>query len=196
MINIVLAGVGGQGTVLASKLISLMLMDKGYYVKCNETIGMAQMGGAVSSHLRASKDKIYSPFVNEGGADMILAFEPAEALRNIRFANKETKIIINEEPIKPVTDTLSKKDYKVEDIIQEIKDTFPNTLSVNLIDFLDREIASRKPLNISIIGMALGLGLADLSLEDGKEAIKKHMPERFQEMNLIALEKGYQIGAN
>ena len=98
--DILICGVGGQGTVLASKIIAASAMDEGSAVHSAETIGMAQRGGSVTSHVRIGE--AYAPLITQGAADMILAFEPAEAVRNLGYLKKDGIVIVNRVPVKPV----------------------------------------------------------------------------------------------
>ena len=102
--DILICGVGGQGTVLASKIIAASAMDEGSAVHSAETIGMAQRGGSVTSHVRIGE--AYAPLIPQGAADMILAFEPAEAVRNLGYLKKDGIVIVNRVPVKPVTESL------------------------------------------------------------------------------------------
>ena len=107
--NILICGVGGQGTVLASKIIAASAMIEGSAVHSAETIGMAQRGGSVTSHVRIGE--AYSPLIPYGTADMILAFEPAEAVRNLIYLKKGGIVIVNSVPVKPVTESLADTGY-------------------------------------------------------------------------------------
>ncbi len=191
MIEVVFGGVGGQGVVLASRMMALILMEEGYSIKSTETIGMAQMGGAVTSHLRASKGLIHSPFVRLGGADYIIAFEPAEAVRNAKYAGPEAMFLINERGIKPVTDTLAKEDYNPDGEIESLKRDFEKVHSLDLEGFLE-ELGSKRPLNIIYVGMAMAL--MGISKALGLEVLGKNIPERFLVINEKAFEEGYRLG--
>lgn len=107
--DILICGVGGQGTVLASKIIAASAMDEGSAVHSAETIGMAQRGGSVTSHVRIGE--AYAPLIPQGAADMILAFEPAEAVRNLGYLKKDGIVIVNRVPVKPVTESLQDTGY-------------------------------------------------------------------------------------
>ena len=102
MTDIVLCGVGGQGTVLASKMIAAAAMEKGLGVMSAETIGMAQKGGSVFSHLRVGDD-MQTPMIAKGAADIIIAFEPAEAVRMLPYLKDDGKMVVNSHAVKPVT---------------------------------------------------------------------------------------------
>lgn len=111
--DILLCGVGGQGTVLASKLIAAAAMREGHTVHSAETIGMAQRGGSVTSHIRIGAD-IGSPLIPFGAADMILAFEPAEAVRNLHYLKPDGIVIVNRTPVCPTTESLSEAGLNVQ----------------------------------------------------------------------------------
>lgn len=189
MFQCVLAGVGGQGTVLASRLIALAYMKENYHVKTTETIGMAQRGGSVTSHIRASKEAIHSTFVKEHSADLLLAFEPGEALRNIRFAHPKTTIIIHRQAVKPVTDALSKKDYDTEKIIQALQQDFTD---VQICDFTDtlNEWKTNKVLNTLMLGFAKESSFPELSEQSFLHAMEELLPEKILPLNKKALELG------
>lgn len=191
MINILLAGVGGQGTILASSLIQNAYLRQGSYVKSTETIGMAQMGGSVNSHIRSGQ-RVYSPFVPEAGADLVFAFEPAEGARNIKYTNKDTVVIANTIPIKPVTDTLSKEDYDFEKAL----DVLEGQTRLYRCDFnnLFEEIGTNKPLNIAMVGFALGLDLLGIEKAQIEELLRELMPDKILAMNLRALDYGIEKG--
>ena len=100
--DIMICGVGGQGTVLASKIIAASAMEEGNTVHSAETIGMAQRGGPVTSHVRIGEDA-FSPLIPVGGADLLIAFEPSEAVRNLRYLKKDGFVIVNRVPVMPTT---------------------------------------------------------------------------------------------
>ena len=116
--NIILCGVGGQGTVLASRLISSAAMARDIPVLSAETIGMAQRGGSVFSHVRMSTDEVlYSPMIAKGEADLIIAFEPGEAVRLLPFLKPDGQMIVSSRPVMPVTAALSDTGYRAEDML-------------------------------------------------------------------------------
>lgn len=120
--NLIIAGVGGQGNILASGLVGLAATAAGYRVVVGETYGASQRGGSVMSHLRFSRQKEYGPLVPYGQADLIIAFEPLEALRVAsKYANPETVVIANTTPVYPVSVTLNEADYpETENILSAI----------------------------------------------------------------------------
>ena len=118
--DILLCGVGGQGTVLASKLIASAAMRDGNIVHSAETIGMAQRGGSVTSHVRIG-EKASAPLNPLGSADLILAFEPSEAVRNLKYLKKDGVVIVNSVPVKPVTESLKSTGYDGSEMIEYLK---------------------------------------------------------------------------
>ena len=116
--NIILCGVGGQGTVLASRLISSAAMARSIPVLSAETIGMAQRGGSVFSHVRMSTDDtLYSPMIARGEADLILGFEPGEAVRMLPFLKPDGQMVISSRPVMPVTAALADTGYRAEPLL-------------------------------------------------------------------------------
>lgn len=119
--SIMLVGVGGQGTILASKLLTIGLMEAGYDVKMSEIHGMSQRGGSVSSQVRYSDDNVYSPVIEIGGADMIVSFEKMEALRYLKYLKPEGKVVVNNYRLNSVSTLVGKFEYKEEEIDLELK---------------------------------------------------------------------------
>jgi indolepyruvate ferredoxin oxidoreductase beta subunit len=118
--DILLCGVGGQGTVLASKLIASAAMRCGNVVHSAETIGMAQRGGSVTSHIRIG-ERASSPLIPLGSADILIAFEPAEAVRNLPYLKKDGVVIVNSTPVKPTTEALQETGYDGREMIAYLK---------------------------------------------------------------------------
>ena len=114
--NCILCGVGGQGTVLASKLIAQSAMQKGMFARTAETIGMAQRGGSVVSHVRTG-DQVPSPLIPEHEADVLIGFEPAEAVRTLRYLKKDGTVVVNTRGIQPVTASLTGKGYPEQEML-------------------------------------------------------------------------------
>ncbi len=191
--DILLCGVGGQGTVLASKLIASAAMRAGETVHSAETIGMAQRGGSVTSHVRIG-DKAYSPLIPVGSADMILAFEPAEAVRNLRYLKKDGIVIVNSVPVKPVTESLRNTGYDGSEMIEYLKKKCERVVVVNAEDIC-AGVGSSKVFNVAILGVAVGTGKTGLSREDVLAEISLRVKEKFVEMNYKAFSEGERIGA-
>ena len=188
--NIVLCGVGGQGTVLASKLIATAAMGRGIPVKTAETIGMAQRGGSVFSHVRVG-DGAASPLVGRGTADVIVAFEPAEAVRQLPFLRRGGAVVVSNRPVVPVSAMTGGPAYDLEAIMgylraQEASGRIGD-LAVVDADRAAQELGSAKCLNVVLLGAAVRSGALGLSAEDVRSAIHERVPARFWELNDRAL---------
>lgn len=186
--NIILCGVGGQGTVLASKLIAAAAMKKEIPVMSAETIGMAQRGGSVFSHLRMGEN-VYSPMIARGTADMILGFEPGETVRMLPYLKEGGQVVVSSRAIKPVTATLSGSSYNGREMLSCLESHVKNLLIVDAEKACE-EIGSSKVLNILLLGAAIRSKALGLSEEDIKNAITDRLPEKFHELNFRALEYG------
>ena len=188
--DIMICGVGGQGTVLASKLIAASAMNEGSAVHSAETIGMAQRGGPVTSHVRVGDDA-FSPLIPIGGADLLIAFEPSEAVRNLRYLKKDGFVIVNRVPMKPTSlGGAEGYDGKAEiDFIRSKRECL-----VVDSDELCAPFGSSKFFNVAVLGAAAGSGELGISADMIRNTIIKIVPERFHEKNLAAFEAGYKIG--
>lgn len=183
-----LCGVGGQGTVLASKLIAYAALDKGMFVRTTETIGMAQRGGSVVSHVRMG-DEIHSPLIPKGQADVMIAFEPAEAVRNLSYLKESGVAVVNMKAVKPVTATLSNTEYTGQEMIGYLKKHVKNLILVDG-EAVCAEVGSAKVLNVTLLGAALASNVLNLSLEEMEKEIEIHVKKQFVEMNKKALAHG------
>ena len=183
--NIILCGVGGQGTVLASRLISAAAMARNIPVLSAETIGMAQRGGSVFSHLRMGEG-IHSPMIARGEADLLLGFEPGEAARMLPFLRPGGQVIVSSRPVTPVMAALSGETYRAEPMLDYLKTQVPSLLVVDGERAM-REVGSPKVLNLILLGAALRSGALGLAEADLLEAMHRLIPEKFYELNLRAL---------
>lgn len=185
--DILLCGVGGQGTVLASKLIAAAAMAKGNTVHSAETIGMAQRGGSVTSHIRIG-DAACSPLIPHGGADILIAFEPSEAVRNLGYLKPDGIVIVNTVPVKPTTESLNPTGYDGTDMVEYIKSKCTCvTVDANI---LCAPLSSAKFFNVAVLGILIASKRLDIDEETMKNEIVKRVPERFVDINLKALEIG------
>lgn len=189
--SVILCGVGGQGTVLASKLISYAAMAKGEDVKSAETIGMAQRGGSVTSHVRIGENA-FSPLIPQGKADVMIAFEPAEAVRNLSYIKKDGVVIVSKKAVKPVTASLSKKVYEGKDMLDYLEKKVKRLLVVDGEKAM-AELGSSKVLNVVLLGAAIASDEIDLSMDEIRAAIDAKVPEKFHELNNRALEAGARL---
>jgi Pyruvate:ferredoxin oxidoreductase and related 2-oxoacid:ferredoxin oxidoreductases, gamma subunit len=183
MINCLIAGVGGQGTVLASKLIAVAAMEKGLAVRTTETIGMAQRGGSVVSHVRMG-DIIHAPLIPIGEADLIIAFEPAEAVRVLPYLKKGGHVIVCDSPIQPAAGG----NYDVQGMLAYLKDTAANTAIINGEGLFSK--CEAKALNVALLGAALECGVLPFDRASFVNTIRNGVPERFLTMNLNAFDVG------
>ncbi len=185
-VNIVLCGVGGQGTILASKLISASAMAKGIPVKSAETIGMAQRGGSVFSNIRLGEDAT-CPMIAVGTADIIIAFEPGEAVRLLPYLKKGGTVVVSCRPVMPVTAALAGSDYEGTEMMEYLESTVEHMVAVDTVTAC-RELGSTKVLNLLLLGVAAASGALGLDIEDIRQAVVKRVPERFHELNFKALD--------
>lgn len=189
--NCLLCGVGGQGVILASKLIAYAAMEKGLQVRTSETIGMSQRGGSVVSHVRMG-EIVHSPMIPKGSADVLMAFEPAEAVRNLSYLKEDGVVVVDKKAVKPVTSTLSQSDYDGQEMLSYLLKKVKNLYIIDG-DEVCEQAGSSKVLNVVLLGVALGSGVLDIALDEMKEEIKKHVKPQFVEMNIKALELGANV---
>lgn len=182
--NIFICGVGGQGTVLAAKVISQVALSRGEKVLSAETIGMAQRGGCVVSHVRIGND-VYSPLIPEGQADIIIAFEASEAVRNIKYLKKDGIVVVNKSVIQPITASLNEKNFNTEQMMSYIKKISKNVISVDT-DEACRKLGSTKIVNMLLLGAACNKNL--FSKEEIKKSTKILVKPMFYELNEKAID--------
>ena len=186
--SIMLVGVGGQGTILASKLLTIGLMEAGYDVKMSEIHGMSQRGGSVSSQVRYSKDQVYSPVIEIGGADMIVSFEKVEALRYLKYLKEGGTIVANNYKMESVATITGKDEYKVEEVDKKLKE-----LNAKVINAADKatELGNAKVMNIILLGTVIkGMHLEDI---DWEQIIRDNVKEKFIDINIRALHEGMEL---
>ena len=185
--DILLCGVGGQGTVLASKLIAAAAMTKGNKVHSAETIGMAQRGGSVISHIRIG-DMASSPLIPYGNADIIIAFEPSEAVRNLGYLKKDGIVIVNTVPVKPTTESLHPTGYDGTEMVEYLKKKC-SCIAVDA-NSLCGPLGSSRFFNVAVLGILVSIGKLDIDADTMKNEIIKRVPERFTDINIKAFELG------
>lgn len=185
--NILICGVGGQGTVLAAKVLSQAAISKGEKVLSAETIGMAQRGGSVVSHVRIGED-VYSPLIPEGQADIIIAFEAAEAARNAKFLKQDGIVIVNKKVVQPTTASLTGKTFSENTMIEYLETTASRVISVDT-DQICQELGSSKVVNMVLLGAACQTGI--INIEELKAAIQLIVKPEFFELNVKAVDKGF-----
>ena len=186
--NILICGVGGQGIVLTSKLIAAAAVIHDVPVMSAETIGMAQKGGSVFSFLRLGEG-IASPMFPEGTADILIGFEPAEAVRMFPYLKKGGSVIVNTHPIMPVTASLGGGEYSGREMLDYLK---RNADNVTLIDGEKAcaEIGSPKALNMIMLGAALSRGVLPFDVDKIEQTMRNTVKPQFHELNSRALRYG------
>ena len=183
--NIMIVGVGGQGTLLTSRILGGIITKAGYDVKLSEVHGMAQRGGSVFSHVRIGEG-LYSPMIAAGTADQIIGFEPGETVRMLPYLKEDGHVVVSTRAIKPVTAPLSESNYDSEPMLEYLKQNVPNLTLIDA-DKACAEIGSSKVLNMILLGTALRTGVLDFNLEDIEHVMLRTLPEKFHAMNLQAL---------
>lgn len=183
--DIVLCGVGGQGTILASRLLAQAAMNRGMPVKTAETIGMAQRGGSVMSHVRLGEGAA-APLVGRGGASLLIAFEPAEAVRCLPFLREGSTVVVSDRAIVPVSATVGGPAYDLDALMAYLRKRVDNLIEVHA-RAAERDLGSSKCLNVVLLGAASRSSSMSLSEQDVEGAIRALVPQRFLELNLRAL---------
>lgn len=182
--SILLVGVGGQGTILAAKILTTGLMEAGYDVKMSEIHGMSQRGGSVSSHVRYG-EKVMSPVIEVGSADIIASFEKIEALRALDYLKEGGTIVVNNEEIPSMSVITGDEDYP-EDVLEEIgKFTAPKVVEATR---LARELGNEKAANMILLGTIIkSMGLEHIHWD---EILEVNIKPQFVELNKKALKLG------
>lgn len=186
--NCLLCGVGGQGVVLASRLIAYAAMEQGDFVRTTETIGMAQRGGSVVSHVRAGEE-VHSPLIPAGSADVILAFEPGEAVRCLSYLKEGGLVITNSRIVKPVTASLGGSGYNGDEMLDYLMKKAGRVIVVDG-DEICRKAGSPKVLNVALLGAAAESGALGISMDEMLEAVRKNVKEKYIALNEKALKLG------
>lgn len=186
--SIMIVGVGGQGTLLASRILGNVAINQGFDVKVSEVHGMSQRGGSVVTYVRYG-EKVFSPIIDKGGADIILAFEQLEAYRYLEYLKKDGKLIVNTQKIDPMPVITGAEKYP-ENIIEKIKE-----MGVSMID-VDATALALKAGNVKTVNVAL-IGVLASKMNIDKQVwldvIKETVPEKFYDVNISAFELGYNF---
>ena len=186
--NIMIVGVGGQGSLLASKLLGRMLLQKGYDIKVSEVHGMSQRGGSVVTYVRFG-EKVYSPVIDKGEADFIVSFELLEAARWTQYLKPGGRIVVNTQEISPMPVIIGAAEYP-QGLVEQMKAA---GLAVDAIDALAlaQQAGSAKAVNIVLMGHLSRY--FDFTEEDWLDAIEKCVPPKFLELNKTAFQLGRNI---
>lgn len=185
--SIMIVGVGGQGTLLASRILGNMLIKKGYDVKVSEVHGMAQRGGSVVTYVRYG-DKVYSPIIEEGMADFILSFEKLEGLRYVSYLKENATMILNNQVMEPMPVITGAMAYP-ENIEETIKKYTPSLVEIDALALAEKA-GNSKAVNVVLMGV-LAKSM-EFEKEEWIETIKETVPEKFVEVNVKAFCEGYE----
>ena len=183
--NVMIVGVGGQGSLLASKLLGRLLLNKGYDIKVSEVHGMSQRGGSVVTYVRFG-EKVYSPVIDKGQADFIVSFEELEAARWTEYLKPGGKIITNTQQISPMPVIIGAAEYP-QDLLEQMN---AKGLDVDAIDALSlaEQAGSSKAVNIVLMGRLSKY--FDIPVQEWLEAIEASVPAKFLELN----KKSFRLG--
>ena len=186
--NVLIVGVGGQGVLLASEILSSVAVEAGYDAKKSEVHGMSQRGGVVSSHIRFG-EKVYSPLINEGDADVVLAFEEAEALRWIHFLKDDGVVIVNEYKLVPPIVVTEKLKYP-DDPLKTISKSVSKLISIDAGSEAEN-LGNPRLVNTILLGI-LSTTLP-IKEEIWIDVIRKRVPKGTEELNIKAFKKGREF---
>ncbi|MCQ2543185.1 MAG: indolepyruvate oxidoreductase subunit beta [Lachnospiraceae bacterium] len=185
--SIMIVGVGGQGTLLTSRILGGVITSAGYDVKLSEVHGMAQRGGSVVTFVRYG-EKVYEPIVEEGCADVLIAFERLEALRYAHFLKKDGVLIVNDQRIDPMTVVTGAAEYP-ENILEDLSKKY-KVMSVDAMAEA-KKLGNAKVFNTIIVGIAAKH--MDFAKEDWINVIEKTVPQKTIDINKAAFEAGYAL---
>lgn len=184
--SVMIVGVGGQGTLLASRVLGSAMLSQGVDVKVSEVHGMSQRGGSVVTYVRYG-DKVYSPIIAQGEADILLAFEALEAARYLPWLKPEGTVVVNTQQMDPMPVVTGVAEYP-KDILGKVREQGVKVVALDALGMAE-EAGSSKAVNVVLIGaMAKKL---DLPKEVWIDTIKETVPSKFIDMNLKAFELGY-----
>lgn len=183
--KIMIVGVGGQGTLLASRILGNTVINEGYDVKVSEVHGMSQRGGSVVTYVKYG-DKVYSPIIDKGEADIILAFELLEAYRALPFLKKGGKMIVNTQSIDPMPVITGACEYPKD--IESKLCAVADTVAVDALS-LAQEAGNAKAVNVVLMGVLAKS--SEIPYENWVETLKTTVPPKFLDVNLKAFELGY-----
>ena len=192
--NILVAGVGGQGTLLASKVLGFAALKLGYDVKMSEVHGMSQRGGSVVTYVKYG-EKVYSPIICRGEADIIIAFEQLEALRWVSYLKKSGILITSTQKIKPMPVITGSMDYP-SDIVKKIADKGIKIIDIDALE-LAKQAGSDKTSNVVVIGaLAKYMQRDNISRETFIDALKEAISPSLIDVNMKAFDLGYAVDIN
>ncbi|MHA1474032.1 MAG: indolepyruvate oxidoreductase subunit beta [Promethearchaeota archaeon] len=192
--NILSVGVGGQGVIRVTQILASAALLDNYYVRTAETHGMAQRGGSVSGYLRFG-NLVDGPLIPAGLTDIIMALEPLEAVRNIKYAGKKSIIFLNDKSILPLSIYQSKKIVypEFDDILANLKKITQNVFFIKATELAEKA-GNAKTSNVIMLGVLFGTGILPLSKENLEKSILRYVPAKAKDVNKIAFELGIEEG--
>jgi len=189
-IDLIIAGVGGQGSVLASHLVAMAAIKDGLHARVGETFGAAMRGGAVASHVRLGKE-IHSPLISKDGAEIILALEPLEGLRNsVKYLREGGLLLTNTRAWSPTDVNIGLAEYPDMKTIEEAVKKLGGRAIVIDATSLAQKAGNVRAMNVVMLGALAGTGKLPVSTESLKQVIRENVPRGTEEVNLRAFELG------
>jgi indolepyruvate ferredoxin oxidoreductase beta subunit len=190
-LNIIVAGVGGQGVVLMSEILGNAAVRDGFKVRGSEVLGMAQRGGSVFSNIRLGTE-VESPMTSDGKCDMLVALEPSEALRNIQYLNKTSIVTFNIRKVIPATVSMGKSTYpEIEQIKERLQAVAGKVIALDALELAEKA-GNRQSINVVMLGTLFGCGKMPINVETVKTLIRERFPAKTAEVNLKAFDIGCQ----
>lgn len=190
-LNIIIAGVGGQGVILMSEVLGNSAVQDGLKVRGSEVLGMAQRGGSVFSNIRLGED-VFSPMTPDGKCDLLVALEPSEALRNIQFLNKNSIVIMNIRKVIPATVSMGKSTYpEIDQIKSKLETVAGKVIGLDAVEMADRA-GNRQTSNVVMLGALFGTGKMPIKVETVKGSIKERVPVKAVDVNMKAFDIGFE----
>lgn len=189
-LNIMIVGVGGQGTLLASRILGNVALKKSYDVKVSEVHGMSQRGGSVVTYVKLG-EKVYSPIAEKGDVDILLAFEELEALRWVEYLKDGGMLVVNEQKIDPMPVIMGKARYP-QNILNKIKEECKNVISVDALR-MAKDCGNIKTVNTVLLGLIAKH--TSIEKEAWLKTIEEVVPQKYRDVNIKAFEAGYDFVA-
>ena len=190
-LNLIIAGVGGQGNILASQIVATAGTKERLYVTVSETYGASQRGGPVMSHVRFSAKTQCGPLIPEGEADIIVGLEPIEVLRIIAdYGNPRTRVIVSPRPIYPISVLSGQAKYPpVEEVMQKLGGVVAEVRVIKAIEEGETGLAA----NVVMVGALAGSGMVPIGIKNFEESLKEIVSPRDLDLNLQAFKKGVEL---
>lgn len=189
--NLIFTGVGGQGNVLAAKLVATALLEAGYEVAVGDVFGLSQRGGSVASHIRYWRGAALPPLISRGYLDTLVGFEPLETLRILcEFGTSTTRVLCNLRPVPPVGVLMGRTVYPpLDTLLAQLRDLAEEVTVIDGVELAHRA-GDAQSLNLVMVGLLVALGLVPVDMEAMKDVVRRSVSARFVDMNLRALDLG------